>query len=266
MSDPKKLSSKASKDLKPIIGNWPYESGQINVRKIRGENNQIKIQMRVDLGVLQIELHGRPDGQRPHKCESLLEYHRKQCRAYIERNGSDLGFTLNADECHDLREEAAQYYKRYLANFVLEDYEAVIRDTQRNLEVLDFCIKYAEDEADQLAMEQYRPYIIMMNARSKGLSSMDHGAYRTALVHVENGLTTIKDFFERFGMPQAFRMSGEVKVLKALRRQVRGFLPVDPIRKLKNKLNRALRDERYEDAARLRDELNILLQEPNETK
>lgn len=262
MSDPKMFTSK---DLKPIISNWPSESGQINVRKIRGENNQVKIQMRVDLGVLQIEPHGRPDGRRPHNCESLLEYHQKQCAIYIERNGTDLGFVLNAEECQDLREEAVQYYKRYLANFVLEDYEAVIRDTQRNLDLLDFCAKYAENEADQLAMEQYRPYIIMMNARSKGLLSMDHGAYRTALVHVENGLTTIKNFFERFGMPHAYRMSGEVQVLKALRRQVRGFLPVDPIRKLKSQLNRALRDERYEDAARLRDELNTLLQEPKET-
>ena len=31
--------------------------------------------MRIDLGLLQMELDGRPDGQRPHGFESLLDYY-----------------------------------------------------------------------------------------------------------------------------------------------------------------------------------------------
>jgi hypothetical protein len=51
-----------SKDLRLITTDWPYEPGQINVRKIRGVDNRIKIQMRLDLGLLQMEMTGRPDG------------------------------------------------------------------------------------------------------------------------------------------------------------------------------------------------------------
>lgn len=247
------------KDLNPIIDHWPYESGQINVRKIRGRNDRVKIQMRVDLGVIQMEVEGRPDGQKPHDCDSLLDYHIKQVKEYKDRNGSDLGFVLTPEECKSIREEAVQYYKRYLANFVLEDYEAVVRDTQRNLEALDFCAKFAAEESDQLSMEQYRPYIVMMNSRSKALAAMEKNNYHNALVHAEHGLRTIKGFFRKYGMPKAFRLSGEVKVLKSLRKEIRQHLPLDPVKKLRKQLRRALDEERYEDAARLRDELSDIL-------
>lgn len=251
-----------SKDLRPILDNWDYEPGQINVRKIRGLDNRIKIQMRVDLGVIQMEIEGRPDGQRPYNHESLLHYHTARIAAHQRRNGTELGFALDSEECRALREEAMQYYQRYLANFVLEEYEAVVRDTQRNIDALDLCAAYASEDQDRFFMEQYRPYIIMMNARSKAMGAMRRNAYRTAMAHVESGLKTIKAFFVRFGEPGAYRESSEVMVLKALRKEVRKRLPEDPIRKARKKLERAVREERYEDAARLRDELDALMDEP----
>ena len=73
-----------SLDLNTILKDWPYESGTVKVRKITGLDGREKLQLRVDLGVLQMEITGRPDGRRPHNCESLLEYHRK--RAIRGRN------------------------------------------------------------------------------------------------------------------------------------------------------------------------------------
>src|ERR1041384_5758639 len=67
-----------SLDLNTILKDWPYESGTVKVRKITGLDGREKLQLRVDLGVLQMEIIGRPDGRRPHNCESLLEYHRKR--------------------------------------------------------------------------------------------------------------------------------------------------------------------------------------------
>src|SRR5512136_614433 len=112
----------SSKDLSPIIDEWPYEPGHISVRKIRGKDGRIRIQMRVNLGVLQMETEGRPDGARPYNRESLLHYHTERLEDHKRRNGTDLGFALDPDECREIREEAVQYYHRYLANFVLEDY------------------------------------------------------------------------------------------------------------------------------------------------
>lgn len=254
----------ASWDLRELTRNWPYHPGQISVRKVRGLDRRFKIQMRVDLGILQMNVDGRPDGERPHDRESLLDYQLDCLEAHKRRNGTELGFALNSEEIQDIHDEAMQYYQRYLANFVLEDYDAVVRDTQRNLQVLDLCLAYASEEEDRYALEPYRPYICMMNARSRGLSAMKKGAHRSALAHVDSGLRTIKAFFKRYGDPRAFRFSAEVQVLKRLRREIRRHLPVDPIKQAKKQLTRAVDEERYEDAARLRDELDRLMREREE--
>jgi len=248
----------SSKDLSTITDGWPYEPGQVSVRKIRGRDGRIKIQMRVNLGVLQMEAEGRPDGDRPFSQESLLEHHRDRLENHRRINGTDLGFTLDPDECRAIREEAIQYYHRYLANFVLEDYEAVARDTQRNLDVLDLCVSFAAEEDDQYSLEQYRPYILMMNVRSKALLAIEKERYRTALAHVDSGLRRIREFFRQYGEPRAFKVSGEVQVLRTLRKEILSHIPEDPIRRTARLLKRALREERYEDAARLRDELETL--------
>jgi len=250
-----------SKDLRPVIQDWPFESGQVKVRKIRGLDNRIKIQMRIDLGLLQMETEGRPDGERPFNHESLLEYHLARLESHKRRNGTDLGFTLSADECLAIRDESLQYYHRYLASFAMEEYEPVVRDTQRNLDVLDLCSKYAEQESDQLALEAHRPYIIMMNTRAKALGAIASGQYLTALAHVERGLVSIRDFFKRFADLKAFNHSPETVILKALRREIRRQLPVDPIRKLKQELADAVAEERFEDAAQLRDNLEAFLKQ-----
>ncbi len=255
-----------SKDLQPIIDNWPHEPGQVSVRKIRGLDNRVKIQMRVDLGVLQMETEGRPDGTRPFNHESLLEYQRARLEAHQRRNGTDLGFALSPEESRALRDESLQYYQRYLANFALEEYEAVVRDTQRNLEVLDLCAKYAEEESDRLALEGYRPYIIMMSTRAKALSAIRNGQQLTALAHVERGLVSIREFFKKFADLKAYNHSAEVVILKSLRREIRRQLPVDPIRKLKQQLADAVAEERFEDAAQIRDNLETLLKQHEEQK
>ena len=249
----------ATWDLRELTRNWPYHGGEITVRKVRGLDHRLKIQMRVDLGVLQMNVDGRPDGDRPHDYESLLEYQLGCLETHKRRNGTELGFALDIEEIEDIHDEAMQYYQRYLANFVLEDYDAVARDTQRNLRVLDLCLAYAMEEEDRYALEPYRPYICMMNARSLGLSAMKKGAYRSAMAHVDGGLRTIKAFFKRYGDSEAFRLSAEVHVLKSLRRKIRRHLPVDPIKRAKKRLARAVDEERYEDAAHLRDELDRLL-------
>ena len=59
------------------------------------------------------------------------------------------------------------FYHRYLSLFVLEQYDAVIRDTQHNLDVLDLCNRYGKSEYDRMCLEQYRAYILMMNTRGK---------------------------------------------------------------------------------------------------
>ena len=150
------------------------------------------------------------------------------------------------------------YYNRYLSLFVLEEFPGVVRDTARNLRVLDLCGKFAADEQDRLVLEQYRPYITMMNARANASIQFKDSQYKAALATVERGLADIKEFFVRFGQEEAYGQSNEVRVLKRFAREIRAKLPVSPAVRLQRKLERAVKNEEYEEAARLRDKLTAL--------
>lgn len=247
-----------SKDIGPILKGWDYESGTINVRKITGNDGRPKLQMRLDLGLLQMEMSGRPDGNTPHGCESLLEFYEVQLEEHRRVNGSDLGFHLTADQCQSLREEAVMYYHRYLSLFVLEEFSGVVRDTARNLRLLDLCGQFAEEEHDRLILEQYRPYLIMMNVRAHASIAFKNKEYRSALEVVKGGLNDLREFFRRFGQESAYSRSNEVRVLKRFGRDIKRKLPVDPIVRLQSQLDKAVKHERYEEAAKIRDEMQAM--------
>lgn len=253
-------STPAAPDISSLLSTWNYEPGTISVRTIVGADGKHKLQMRVELGLLQMEVSGRPDGARPYGHESLLEYFNHQLAEHNTANGSDLGFHLTRPQCEALRHEAAMYYQRYLSLFALEDYGGVMRDTARNLKVLDLCTKFATDEQDKLWLEQYRPYIIMMYARAKASLQLRENKLDAARRTVKLALRRIREFFEKFQQPDAFKHSSEVKVLKRLLRDIKKKLPIDPLLQLTRELDRAVQSERYEDAARIRDELARLSQ------
>ena len=245
----------SSKDITPVLKSWEYEAGSINVRKVSGIDGSPKLQMRLDLGLLQMEMTGRPDGDRPHGRESLLDFYEEQLNDHTRKHGTEMGFALTNEQCQALREEAVMYYHRYLSLFVLEEFSGVVRDTDRNLRVLDLCGKYATDEQDRLILEQYRPYITMMNAKANASIHLERKQFAQAIKQVEAGMERIREFYERFGQEEAYTKSNEVRVLKRFSREIQRKLPVDPGERLRRKLDRAIREERYEDAARLRDEI-----------
>ncbi len=245
-----------NKDITPVLRGWDHEPGTINVRKVNGLDGSPKLQMRLDLGLYHMEITGRPDGRRPHGYESLLEYFETQLADHRRRHqGSEDGFRLSRNQCQSLRDEAMMYYWRYLSLFVLEDFTGVVRDTARNLRVLDLCGKFATDEQDQLVLEQYRPYIIMMNTRAQASIESSDKKYADALRTIDKGLADIKEFFDRFAQEEGYAEANEVRVLKRLAREIRKKLPVNPVERLERRLDKAVREERYEDAAQLRDRI-----------
>ena len=244
-----------SLDIRRILDGWPYESGQLGARRVMGDDGREKIQLRLELGLLQMETTGRPDGQRPHGRESLLRYYEERLGRHKEDSGSDLGFSLDEQACELLRSEGMMYYHRYLAEFVLEDYEAVARDTRRNLRLMDFCETYAAEESDRYVLEQYRPYVLMMSTRARGRLALKQNKPKTALSLVRKGIQQIQDFYGRFGQEEMISGSGEIAILEAMAKEIELRIPVHPVQKLREKLAEAVREERYEEAAVLRDQL-----------
>src|SRR5258706_7810475 len=147
------------------------------------------------------------------------------------------------------------HHRRYLSLYILGDDPALLGPPARQLRVLDICKNPAPEEHDRLILEQYRPYIIMMNTRASASLDFKDELFHKALTTVTDGLDQIREFFIRFGQQEAFDKSNEVKILKRFARDIRRKLPVDPLDKLQNKLTRAVKREDYEEAARLRDEI-----------
>ncbi len=244
-----------SLDISGILRDWPYEPGQVTVRRIRGRDGRERIQLRLDLGVLQMEVDGRPDGHRPHGFKSLLRYYERRRDKYVADRGSDEGFTLDAHDCELLRGEGILYYHRYFACFVLGDYERVRRDTLRNLRLFDFCLACAARQEDRYVLEQYRPYVLMMLTRAQAKIAMKTDGPSQALSTIRNGIRKIEEFFIGFAQEDMAADSGEIAILNAMAIEIESQIPKDPIEKLREDLSHAIAEERYEDAASLRDRL-----------
>lgn len=245
-------------DLSHILTDWPFEGGQINVRKIDGRDGRPKIQIRVSLGLLQLEIDGRPDGERPQGFESLLEHQLDRLHHYEEQTGGSEGFVLSSDECRALREEAVQYYHRYVALFVLGEYIAVVRDTLRNLKVFDLCRDFGESEQDRAVLEQFRPYVIMMRTRAEAEHAVAGGRPREAVTVIDRGLVEIRDVFDDAGAADAYDQANEVLLLRGMREALVPKLPASQKAELHERLQAALAAENYELAAILRDEIRMM--------
>lgn len=274
-------------DLTELLSEWPFEPGKINVRLIQGVDGEQKVQVRLDLGVLQMELDGRPDGQRPHGYDSLLEYYEsvldQAARGEPQEGdpgdeeaapeeaaetpggvlpgdeaGEDPELRLTPEDCRALREEAVQYYHRYVALLVLEDFDRVIRDTTRNLRLLDLCTEYAETEDDQTILEQFRPYITMMRARALASQALRDNEPKAALHAIDEGIESLRRYFADSDSPDLFESSNEVQMLRGMRDSLVPKLPVSQKSELRQRLQKAIADENYELASILRDELRML--------
>ncbi|MBL4699375.1 MAG: UvrB/UvrC motif-containing protein [Phycisphaerales bacterium] len=281
-------------DLSQLLEEWPFESGQIAVRLIEGQDKEPRIQVRLDLGLLQMHTNGRPDGHKPHGFESLLEYFESKIdqseidsqidietqetahnededhseEQYLEApnlgdddeqdESSRPARFLSQEDCRLLREEAQQYYHRYIAMLVLEDYEAVVRDTSRNMRVLNLFQSYAINEDDQHAMEAHRPYITMMRARSLASQALKSEENKAAILAIDEGLAALKLYYESIDQPELYEESGEAAMLKDMRDSLIPKLPVSQKAELRQRLEAAIVSENFELAAILRDEIRML--------
>jgi UvrB/uvrC motif len=244
-----------SLDLNTILKDWPHENGNIKVRKIIGLDGREKLQLRVDLGVLQMEMTGRPDGQRPHNCESLLEYHQKRA-ARGEAKGE--AYELTPEQCAELQQEGIQYYHRYLSLFQINDFAGVVRDTQRNLDLFTFVTEHTDREELSWSLQQFRPYVLMMHTRAKASIFLGQGNFTEAIAEIERGRDAIADFFQRSNSPELASKSAEIAFLDEWMEEVKAKRPLSKLEIMQREMEAAVAKELYERAAELRDAIKLL--------
>ena len=245
-------------DISSILRDWPPQPGRINARIITGEDGKSKLQIRIDLGLLQMETSGRPDGTQPNGFESLLAYQRDRLQRYQASGGTAEAFVLSGDECRALREGAVQHYHRYVGLFALGDYAGVARDAQHNLGILDLCRDYAVSEQDRTMLEQFRGQVIMMRTRSEAELAIKQGQPKQAIAALDRGLIDLRHTFDDQGRMDEYDTANETQLLRGMRDTLVPQLPSSQRVELQERLRAAIDAENYELAAILRDELRML--------
>lgn len=247
-----------SNDISGMMGGWPFDPTSVTARLVDRESDGVpEVQLRLDLGILQMKLDGRPDGARPHDQDTALHHYRR--KMVTDRRS---GPKLDPDACAELQQECVQFYYRYLALMVLKDYDRVIRDTRHSLDIFDLVEKYAESEDLIWEFIQFKPYVFMMHARARAEQLVGLGRVDEAVESIEEGMTQIRGFIENLEDEDGEIEDEECVELAMLADLIQDLrerrLEDNPVINMKQKLQYAVHMENYEEAARLRDRIRAL--------
>ncbi len=245
-----------SMDLRKILRGWPYDP-EHDARVLRGDDGREILQVRTPLGIEQHEMDGRPDGARPHRLESALEFYQRR----LEESriaGREAEFELSPEACSELFSEGTLYYFRYVRLFQLKDWVRTVRDTARNLRAFDFVHRYARREEDQQFLEKWRPYILRINGCAAAMLGLENGAHEKALRIVNETIAKIGALDELDDDSFTFERERSLTALRELASQIRKNRPLSEVERLEHQLRRAIETQNFERAAQLRDCLREL--------
>ena len=121
---------------------------------------------------------------------------------------------------------------------------------------------YFEDELtrqrDKLQFDQYRPYVTMMNARARAAQALERSDHAAALAQIDAGIARIRTFLNEYGRSEHEAECFELGALLRIRREIEDDRPIGPVERLEQQLELAISLEEYEEAARIRDQLQRL--------
>lgn len=244
-------------DIQEIAGGWEYDPNETRARWIEGADGRRKLQLRLDLGVFQMEPDGRPDGTRPQQYPSLLEYYLAEER---KRTHGVLAEPLDSDACAQLQQEAMQFYYRIMACHALGEWVRVRDDSDHALDLIDLASEYAADDETAWHFSQMFPYMRMMNARALAEIAMGEGNYAEAAKQAQEAVDEIEGFYkENYDDVNEdgseVSTPGELISVRELLAEVEKRRPMTETETLQRELARAIELENYERAAQLRDKL-----------
>jgi len=244
-------------DLDSLLGDWDTAGDQGGARVIRCPDGAEFVQLRVDLGLLQMHLDGRPDGQRYRGLPTVYEYFEHETR---------VGRALTRQDWRELRRELQQYNYRRLACSSLA--EEALRAQQiepgrvhlhRALRDIDHCLailrtlRASEQEWDS-ALLILEPTLIFNRVRLLTRLHIAENRPDEAIEEAERGIRELDQALVEAGYDDEQREANPaLAYLAQLSRRLREQHGIALT--LKERLDRAIECEDFETAARLRDEL-----------
>jgi len=243
-------------DLDDLTLGWDCPPGELRARTVVGREGEELIQLRVDLGVMQMFPAGRPDGQRYRGLPSVCEYIEHELRIDAECVGSE--------DWSELERELLQTNYRRLAFSALTE-EALDADDGRAagflrhaLADIDACLQglelMREHDVTPQDYTSLRPTLVFDRGRLSTQLAIVEGHYEEAIERAEAGTARLETLLREIGVDdEQLEQDPGLRYLRGLSVELRREYGI--AQTLREQLEEALEDEDYEAAAELRDEL-----------
>ena len=243
----KRRETAKRQDIDHLLRNWPYEPGEVSARLVEAADGREVLQMRVEMGILQLEVQHRPDGERPSGAETYFDY----LLGVAIHDGDD--FLLTEDQCAEVDREFVQFYHRRICWLAMREFRRAVRDADHSLALMDFVKKASPSEEWTLSHEQYRPFILFHRTQAAALDRLEEATPEAAIEEINQGLERMRAFYDEYEADENFEDDEMVVRLAELKESLREHYHVG--RTLTERLADAIAAEQYELAARLRDEI-----------
>lgn len=237
-----------SQDIDRVLRGWPFQPGVISARVVRAADKREVLQMRIELGLLQMETSHRPDGERPHGEETYLDHLVHEATRVGEK------FAISEAQCLEIDREFLQYYHRRICWLALREFERAVADADHTLELMDFVAAHSSDGEWTASHEQYRPFVLFHRTQAAALAQLEKSGPESAIEELDQGMRRMNELLA--AEPDADQTPNNnelVEQLVQLKEWLREHYQLG--RTLTEQLAAAVASEEYELAAKLRDEI-----------
>ncbi len=250
---------KEPKNIDAVLQAWTFRPGVVVARRVKGDDGRSLVQMRLDMGLLQMEPEGRPDGQN-------FGEHPTYCD-YLASLAVDSGdeFELDEDQCEQIDREFVQFYHRRVCWLSLREFRRACEDADHTLRLMDISTLYTPDDQWAFSHEQYRPFVLFHRVQAAALAELEDFGAEAAIEELDNGIVEFEQLYASYHDDEEDEEDEEdeleldhdedtlVARLQELRQSICEHYEVE--QDLTAQLAEAIAAEEFERAARLRDEI-----------
>ncbi len=246
------------RDIDEALRDWPFEPdlGELMAREIRSRDGRKVIQIRIELGILQLEVEGRPDGLRPHQFATFLDYLRYRAAARgLAPGGKAPPWTMSVEQCEEADREFVQYFHRRMAWLSLQRYDRALADADHTLALMDFIGRHGADKDYIASHEKLRGPVLFQRTKAAAAMALERRRPDEAIDAVHDGIARLDAHQNDWERAHAEELPNGslIEQLRMLEDEIRRNFAVE--KTLREQLDEAVASEDYERAAVLRDRI-----------
>ena len=242
------------RDIDEALHGWPSnaEPGDVVAREIVARDGRKVLQIRVELGILQMEVEARPDGVRPHGFATYLDYLKNRAT----KGSKSAEWKMSNEQAVEVDREFSQYYHRRVAWLTMQKYDKALLDADHSLDLMNFVQQYSGNPEYIDSHERFRGLVLFHRTQAAAALALERRKPDEAVDSVREGVERLTDHqrdwstdTDRDDTPNETLIAQ----LRVLEDEIRKNFEVE--KTLREQLDEAVADEDYERAARIRDQI-----------